>query len=360
MDEPEQVYRDLQRHMDSLPVGYPATQSGVEIRLLKYFFTPEEAEVATYLSITPQPIERIYERVKGTGMPLERLQALLDAMERRVSVETSTRGGKKHYRNQVFVVGLYEALVNRLTPEFLQDMQQYFKEGFGRGTSGVKTPQMRVIPVEKSIPLPEKYDVATYDSVRRIMESNTGQFAVANCICRQAQDLAGDPCKFTDLRELCLILEGGQYIQAGLGRAITREEAFAVLEKAREAGLVLRPINAQRPSAICCCCSDCCGGMKGLKRMPHPSEFVISNFYAEIDPELCTGCQTCIDHCQLGAPFMKNGVAAVNLDRCIGCGNCVTVCPAEAVKLNKKQKETVPPEDSEALYQQIGLEKARS
>jgi len=172
--------------------------------------------------------------------------------------------------------------------------------------------------------------------------------------------MAGARCKATDLRELCLILDGEQYIHAGLGRAISREEAFAVLEKAQEAGLVLQPLNAKRPGAICCCCGDCCGILRGLKIAPRPADFYASNFYAEIDAELCTGCQTCIDRCQLGAPFMKNGVAAVNLDRCIGCGNCVTVCPDEAVKLKKKKKETVPPEDSEALYKQIGVEKART
>jgi len=213
--------------------------------------------------------------------------------------------------------------------------------------------------VEKSIPLPEKYEVATYDNVRELIENNTGQFAVANCICRQAQDLVGAPCKATDLRELCLILDGEQYIHAGLGRPINKTEAFAILDKAQEAGLVLQPLNDQRPWAICCCCGDCCGILRSLKQLPRPANFYTSNFYAEIEPELCTGCRTCIDRCQLGAPFMKNGVAAINLDRCIGCGNCVTVCPAEAIHLKKKQKEMVPPKGVEDLYDRIASEKAQ-
>ena len=359
MDKEEQIYRDLQKHMDGLPVGYPATQSGVEIRMLKRFFTPEEAVVATHLSITPEPVERIFERVKKAGISPERLQAVLDAMERKVSVETSTRGGKKLYRNQVFVVGIWESLVNKLTPEWLQDMAQY-RQSFGPEMYSVKTRQMRTIPVEKSIPLPEKYDVATYDNVRELIENNTGQFAVANCICRQANDLAGAPCKVTNLRELCLVLEGEQYILAGLGRPITRAEALSILDKAQDAGLVLQPLNSQRPWAICCCCGDCCGILRGLKQLPRPADFYASNFYAEIDPELCTGCQSCIDRCQLGAPFMKNGVAAINLDRCIGCGNCVTVCTSEAVRLKKKEKEMVPPEDTDDLYNKIAVEKTRT
>ena len=37
----EDVYRVLQKHLDKMPIGFPATKSGVELRLLKYLFTPE-------------------------------------------------------------------------------------------------------------------------------------------------------------------------------------------------------------------------------------------------------------------------------------------------------------------------------
>jgi hypothetical protein len=32
-----------------MPMGYPATQSGVEINLLKLIFTPREAQISTHL-----------------------------------------------------------------------------------------------------------------------------------------------------------------------------------------------------------------------------------------------------------------------------------------------------------------------
>jgi len=46
--EPDALYRQLQRHLDRMPVGFPATESGVEIRILRQIFTPEEAELALY------------------------------------------------------------------------------------------------------------------------------------------------------------------------------------------------------------------------------------------------------------------------------------------------------------------------
>ena len=35
------VYRELQKHLDTFAVGFPATKSGVKIRILKHLFTPE-------------------------------------------------------------------------------------------------------------------------------------------------------------------------------------------------------------------------------------------------------------------------------------------------------------------------------
>ena len=50
MEKENRVFHDLQRHLDTSPVGFPPTESGAEIRLLKHLFTPMEAEIATSLS----------------------------------------------------------------------------------------------------------------------------------------------------------------------------------------------------------------------------------------------------------------------------------------------------------------------
>ena len=54
------VYQELREHLDSLPGGFPPTESGVEIRILKRLFSPEEAELARYLK--PKPATAIAER----------------------------------------------------------------------------------------------------------------------------------------------------------------------------------------------------------------------------------------------------------------------------------------------------------
>jgi hypothetical protein len=42
-------YRELQKHLHKMPVGFPPTKSGVEVSLLKSIFTPEQAIVTTHL-----------------------------------------------------------------------------------------------------------------------------------------------------------------------------------------------------------------------------------------------------------------------------------------------------------------------
>ena len=59
MVESNDVYRKLQQHIDErMPVGFPRSESGADIRILKHLFTPEEANLVLYLSALPESIER--------------------------------------------------------------------------------------------------------------------------------------------------------------------------------------------------------------------------------------------------------------------------------------------------------------
>jgi len=353
MNTKSQVYRDLQEHLDRLPIGYPSTESGVEIRILKHLFTPEEAKMATQLSMIPEPLNRIYERVGKTGTSIEELERVLDHMADKRAILKSTKGDEKYYGNAMLVFGMFEFQLGRLTKEFVEDMAQYFDEAFGEELYRTKITQMRTIPVEKSIP--HEYHVSTYDNIREIVESIDGPIAVANCICRQAKDVIGEGCRQTDLRETCLLFRSlaRRFLKWGIARSITKEETFEILKKAEEAGLVLQPANMQQPDGICCCCGDCCAILTTLKKFPRPAELYASNYYSEVIPELCTGCEECIGCCQLEALIIVESVATVNLDRCIGCGNCVTICTSNAIRLQKKEEELLPPKDAATLYVNI-------
>lgn len=367
MDTESRVYRDLQKHLDRGPSGFPAAESGADIRLLKHLLTPEEARIATQLStIKLESVKTIYKRVKKSGMSIsiEELQQKLDHMVYKGTVLAYREGYKeKHYKNVgVSAGGMIDFQVNRLTQDLVDDLDKYHEEGFARArtTRTVMVPQLRTIPVEKSVPLPEKYMVRTYDDVRLLVEKSPGPLSVANCICRQMKDLRGQSCKYSDIRETCLQIgpdHARQYVDMGIARYITKEEAFDILDKAQEAGFILQPENSQRPENICCCCGDCCGPLTAAKKAPRPADLYASNYYAKVDPELCTGCEVCIGRCQMEARVMVDGVAIVDLDRCIGCGNCVVACKSGASQLIQKEQQLVPFKDKDATFMKIMSQK---
>jgi len=267
----------LQKHLDRLPIGFPATESGVEIRILKHLFTPEEVKIATQLSMLPEPLSRIYKRVQKRGVSIQELERLLDHMVDKGSIMMSKKDGEKLYGNAMLAIGMYEFQVERLTKDFAEDWLQYLDEAFAGEAGRTKIPQVRTIPIEKSIP--QEYHVSSYDDVRQIVENIKGLIVVANCVCRQTKDVVGESCTKTDLRETCLLFGDGaqQYLDWGIARSITREEALDILRKAQEAGLVLQPQNTQRPEFVCCCCGDCCGMLAAVKKFPHLAESYAKN-----------------------------------------------------------------------------------
>jgi len=361
MNTEDDIYRRLQEHLDRMPVGYPATESGVEIRVLKHLFTPEEARIALHLSAVPEPLERIYRRVKKTGMSIEQLEQTLDRMVHKGAILggrlAAGKGGEKRYSKAQLAIGMYEFQVDRLTRELQEDVGRYMVEGFAEAFHSKKTSQMRTIPIGETI-TPER-QVGNYDSVREIIQASGGPFAVLNCICRQGRDLLGEPCQQTDVRRTCLGL--GDVAQAsidgGIGQALTQEGVLTLLARAEEVGMVLQPENTQDPHFICFCCGCCCGVLMSVKKFPRPAEYIHSNYFAQSDPELCTGCETCASRCQMEAVALVDDVTEVNLDRCIGCGVCISTCPSGAMQLYKKDRETAPPKDRGALYRKIMTER---
>ncbi|MFQ6039788.1 MAG: DUF362 domain-containing protein [Candidatus Poribacteria bacterium] len=362
MEEERDVYRELQKHLDNMPVGFPATESGVEIRLLKHLFTPEEAEIALNLSAVPEPLERIYRRVKKSKeISKEELEEILDGLVEKGAI----MGGKmlakgrdgKFYGKAQLAIGIFELQVNRLTKEFVQDFFQYEDEAFAEEFHTKKTSQMRTIPINRSI-RPE-YHVGTYDNARLIIQNSTGPISVHNCVCREARDKLEQPCKQTDIRETCITFQEAaeSLIDSGAGRELSKEEALGLLDRAEQVGMVLQPENNQEPLFICCCCGCCCGVLTLAKKFPRPAEYFHTNFFAEVDANLCAGCKTCLKRCQMEAISIVDNVATVNLDRCIGCGLCATTCKADAVRMIKKERETVPPKNHDALYKKIMMER---
>ncbi len=352
----EELYRALQRHLDRMPVPYPATQSGVELRILRRLFSPEDARLALCVSAIPEPLGTVYRRT-GRTAPRAAIGAALDGMAQRGLIQrVQTRRGPR-YGKVPFVVGVYEAQVNRLTADLQRDVERYEEEAFGTALHSKRTPQLRTVPINQAIPFDRT--VGCYDDIRAFVRASPGPFAVMNCICQQGKDLIGQPCRQTTDREHCLTIGGAaeSMVGRGVARFISKDETLGFLDRADRDGLVVEPQNTQDPLFICCCCGCCCGVLTTARKLPHPASFFASNYQASVDAGSCSSCLVCEARCQMQAIACDEGPAAVKVERCIGCGLCVTTCPTGALRLVAKSDAHVPPKDTPRLYSRIYRER---
>lgn len=356
METDEKAYVDLQRHLNRQAIGFPATKSGSELRLLKHIFTPAEARIATCLTYTPEPLEIVFERAGHLVQTQDALAEMLAGIEKKGGVEARIVDGNTLFCNAPLVVGMYEFQLNRLTPEFIKDFDDYTSDkAFGMEFLSTRLPQMRTIPIAKSIQ--PQHHAATFDEVTRLLQQAEAPFAVFECICRKKKTLGGSPCRVTRRKETCFAAGGMAQaaLRNGVGREITRDEALAMLDANQKDGLVLQPSNTQTAEFICSCCGCCCGMLAMHRHLPRPVDFWASNYYAVVDAAACNGCGQCEKRCQVGAAKVsaKRRMASVEASRCIGCGVCVPTCPQEAISLRKKRKEVKPPQNRDALHEMI-------
>ncbi len=349
----EKVYIDLQQHLDSQAIGFPASKSQAELKMLQHIFTPAEAEIATYLDYRPEPLEVVYARARHLVASPEELAQILDGILKKGGIEAKEEKGCMLYCNTPLVVGMYELQVDRLTPEFISDFNTYTSDWrFGLEFLATKLPQMRTIPVAQSIQ--PQHQVSTFDEAAALLARVAGPFVVLDCICRKKKRMAGETCRMTARRETCLGMGpiAQSVLMGGIGREIDRTEALAIIEANQADGLILQPSNTAKTDFICSCCGCCCGMLQIHHSLPKPVDFWASNYYARVDKNSCNGCGICARRCQAAAVAVpgKKQPARVDRNRCLGCGHCISACPQEAMRLVKKPSLVRPPETREALF----------
>jgi electron transport complex protein RnfB len=341
----DDIFRELQKRLDGYSLGFPATDSGVELEILKELFTEEDAEMFLNLSQKVETPEDVALRI---GRPSDEVAAQLSDMYKKGLLFRLKKGDTVKYGAIPFVHGLFEFQVAHLKPRMAGLMERYLQEGFHNAITKGATAFLRTVPVHRTIEV--LHNVAAYEDASEILR-NAKKIVVTDCICRKQKRLVGQGCDKP--LEACFMFGSmaQYYVDKGMGREVGVDEAIKILTEAQEAGLVTQPATAQNPGGMCNCCGDCCGVLSSLNRHPKPAEIVFSNYFAEVDQGECSGCETCLERCQMGAITMdEDELAEINLDRCIGCGLCVVTCPEEAIQLIPKPEalRRTPPPNSAA------------
>ena len=351
------LYRQLQEHLDKLPIGFPSTKSGVELKILQHLFDTSETKVALCLSLGNASVPTVQKRMKrkfNEVIELDSLCKVLDKMYLSGSINRSKNEPFK-YSNAMLAIGMFEFQLGHLSKEFMKLLHQYFDEGFNEEFFRSSLPQLRASPHMNAI-VPE-YNIATYDNMRKVVKESNQTIAVANCVCKEGEALLGKSCKQSNDIEVCISFGASAYLDRGQARVISKDECLDIMDRAEREGLVLQPGNSLQPFCICLCCGCCCGVLTSAKKYAKPAELIAHNFYAHVNNEECNGCSLCVVRCQMDAILMEDKKAVIDLDKCIGCGLCVTTCKKEAIRLYDTKKKTVPPKNAVMLYLGILNEK---
>jgi electron transport complex protein RnfB len=349
------IYERVREKLDRFPQGFPKTKSGVELEILQNLFTPEEAEVMLCMRPIPELVSAIARRA---GRDEKELEEMLSRMSKKgVIFRFKSPDQQIFYFLIPWVIGIWEFQLKNLNSENIKLFEKYFEEGMAEERKKSKIPGGRIIPVEKEIH--GIAEIQPYEKVSEIIDSHT-RFAVADCICRKETRLLGKGCD--KILEACMSFgpAADYYIENGLGREISKEEARQILWKAEEDGLVHYSSNHTAPKLfICNCCGCCCKALGFVTKYNLSTAIAKSNYYARVDEETCTGCETCVDRCQVKAIQVQNDHALINQDRCIGCGLCVSSCPTESLSMVQRRADEISAifPDQMALLQAIGKEK---
>ena len=214
-------------------------------------------------------------------------------------------------------------------------------------------PKDKVVEIKQNLESPDQ-TVLPSKVVDHFIEQASYHWIMDRCICRDASDCKDYP---HDLG--CLFLgEAALGINPGLGRRVSREEAFDHVRKCREAGLVhligrnkldtvwLNVGPGDKLLTICNCCPCCC-----LWRILPDLDRSISHKIDKMPgvkvtvTDKCSGCGECIDDvCFADAISMVDGRAFIGVE-CRGCARCVEACPNDAIEItideNRYVAETI-------------------
>ena len=331
------TYKKLAGKLDTMPHSYPATESGIEIRLLEKIFTPEEALLGAEMFYTKEPASAIAARA---NVPEKEARRTLKNMVRKKMILFSKGESAFVFGLMAFVVGFYEELLPRMNEEIAELFEKYFQETQG-GITGKGLSVHRVIPIQESIDF--EIEVHPYEKASNLIE-NAQAWGVRDCICRVQKALIGDPCDHPV--ENCLVFAPveGYFENSEVDRSITKDEALQILRDSEEAGLVHTTGNYQnRNSYICNCCTCSCGILRAVAEFNNSAAIAKSDFLVVVDDGLCVACGDCVEHCQFDALNVDGVVCEVDPRNCVGCGLCVPACPEEALVLVRREVGEVSP-----------------
>ena len=180
-------------------------------------------------------------------------------------------------------------------------------------------------------------------------KSIIGQFKA--CMCRLMTSKIDDPCRFKMPDDIgCMGFGEGikPYLKYGYMRQVSREEAYDIIQKARDCGAVHSVFHEQDDTklpqvGLCNCCWDCCGIFRSYNMGAVPLRYSCYYMAKITDSSKCKGCGQCEKYCPTAAILVLDKKVVLDIKKCIGCGQCVHQCVRFVVELVENKRTAFLP-----------------
>ena len=245
---------------------------------------------------------------KKTRKSLDFVQTQCDKLVKAGVIRTRVRSGVLCYYYPIWVPGIMEGILsNREQCDAHPELGACFEE-YTRIRVGMLAPVlgngvnfMRVMPVMSAIE--NDTHKASYDEISTLIEK-AWAISVGPCSCRRSRRLMGEGCGHLE-EDMCLYLNDNaiSFSKNGEHRLITKEEAYEILRRAEDNGLVHevnQSLGFDDVTAICNCCGCSCYALRIAELFRSPNG-VSSNFIARVDKDKCVACGQCMENCQTNA-----------------------------------------------------------
>ncbi len=354
------LYRQLGRKIDGLTVRAP--WNDVFHALLKELYSEEDADLVVRMPYGLSTLDRL-EHVTGLARP--KLESLLEGICERGLVMDVCLNGRYFYAPSPMVIGIFEYTMMRTRggvdfPKVSKLFAEYLEEGtFYRANAadGDQVALMRAVPHDGSIAPAEYVEVLDYERAAALVEQ-AGRYGLGICSCRHEKEhLGARTCKAPlDNCSTFGPVAVDFMTRHGFAREVSKTEMLENIARSRELGLMINADNVQRNiSFMCHCCGCCCNVLLGVTRHGYPNVVMTSNYIARWDRALCKGCGQCTKRCPIEAiprepdpdpRFRKHGRPNVDESLCVGCGVCTVRCRSGAMKLHRRPRRVLHPEDT--------------
>ncbi len=248
------------------------------------------------------------ELAKKCKKSVEFVQEQCDKLVNAGVIRVRYRGELPCYYYPIWVPGIMEGILsNREQCDKYPDLGACFEE-YTRIRVGMLAPVlgkgvnfMRVMPVMSAVESNTR--TASYDELATIIEKARA-ISVGPCSCRRSRRLIGEGCGHLE-EDMCMYLNDNaiNFSKHGEHRLISKEEAYEVLKRAEDNGLVHevnQALGFDEVNAICNCCGCSCYALRIAELFRSP-DGVSSNFIAKVDKDKCVACGQCVENCQTNA-----------------------------------------------------------